>query len=634
MWRRSDYRSATLGWLAIAFVCMLGASSSALAIDPPSVNANHSSPSRATNWSFDFSATFDPLATTTGYEGGIVGVLPDDGPISPPFAANALGDGTYTFRVRAVQQGLLDPEPVRSDFSTVTFRVDTTPPNPPTATLVPASPNGTNGWYTSATVRWSCSDPSGASCPAQTISVAKRATVVSQVAVDGVGNVSAPGFSPAFNFDNGASQPAISSPSNGARVAGEPTFTWARITDPTSGNNRFEVYAHWAGVGDQLIASTPGTATATKRNVRTAPLPEGTLITWFVKFFDNAGNFRVAAPRTFTILPTPPSGIATITGGPAGPTRVNTPTFTWTGDQPAFSWDVTQAGAATTTQSGKGAARQVTLKALADGDYTFRVSQVTALNAEGPEVTQAFTVDTVRPAAPVITARPAAPTSVPAGFAWTTEAGAYSRWQVVGAGGAVVKGPSDSVAAAVNVGALASGAYTFRVAQVDPAGNVSDTTSEAFTVQLPAGTPAGGAPAAKRPVIALPKQNAGRLRPRAGRIIATLRPMFRWTKGPRGTTLYNLQIFQVTKREAGKAPTIVKVHTAFPRGTTYKLPRKVRAGQCYVWRVWPYAGSSFTPKPLGISNFCVASAKVLKRNIARAKARQRARHQAGGARVG
>jgi hypothetical protein len=111
--------------------------------------------------------------------------------------------------------------------------------------------------------------------------------------------------------------------------------------------------------------------------------------------------------------------------------------------------------------------------------------------------------------------------------------------------------------------------------------------------------------------------------------------MFRWQRGPRGTTLYNLQIFRVTKRDSGRAPTIVKVHSAFPRGTSYKLRAKVAAGQCYVWRVWPYAGTAFTPKPLGISNFCVASSAVLRKNVARVKARQRAKqHQATGARVG
>lgn len=487
-----------------------------------------------------------------------------------------------------------------------------------------------NGWYRSLTIDWSCADPSGAVCADQVITVARAGAVARQVATDGAGNVSAEAVTAAFNFDNGAFQPAISSPSNAARVAGEPTYKWVKITDPTSGNDHFEVWARWSNGADQKIATAAGNATQVTRNVRTAPLPEAVSIRWFVRFYDKAGNFRDSAARTFTIDPTPPSAAPTITGGPVGPTRVTTPTFTWAGTEPSFSWDVTRAGETTPGQSGKGAAKQATLNALSDGDYAFRVSQVTALGAEGPEVTQAFTVNTAPPAPPVITARPAAPTAVPAGFAWATETGAFSRWQVLGAGGGAVKGPSDSLTASVNVGALPSGAYTFSVSQIDAAGNVSAPVSEGFTVQLPPGVVV--APT-KLTVVPLPRENAARLTPRASSRVASIRPVLRWKKGPSGTTLYNVQIFRVTKKQLGRAATIKKIHSAFPRATRYRSPKRLAAGQCYVWRVWPYTGSAFTPKPLGISNFCIVSAKVLKRNIARAKA-QRARAQSSGARVG
>ena len=64
--------------------------------------------------------------------------------------------------------------------------------------------------------------------------------------------------------------------------------------------------------------------------------------------------------------------------------------------------------------------------------------------------------------------------------------------------------------------------------------------------------------------------------------------------------------------------------TAFPRKRTFALPAaKVKPSACYVWRIWPYRGDKFAPKPLGISNFCVAKASVLKA-AARAKARANA----------
>ena len=55
----------------------------------------------------------------------------------------------------------------------------------------------------------------------------------------------------------------------------------------------------------------------------------------------------------------------------------------------------------------------------------------------------------------------------------------------------------------------------------------------------------------------------------------------------------------------------------------------MRPGTCYVWRVWPYTGTTFTPKPLGISNFCVAKASVLKKKAAQAAARRKAAQRRG-----
>ena len=612
---------------------VLVAPSTALAIAPPSVGVSPSSPSQAADWTFTFSATPDPLNTLVGFEGGLTASATGEptAPVSPPFAANGLAEGVHYFRVRAVQQDPLAGTTTTSGYATATIRVDRTPPARPTAVFVPSRPNGTNGWYRSLTIDWSCSDPSGAVCPDQVITTARRGGVARQVATDGAGNVSPSGVTPAFDFDNGAPLPAIASPSNAARVAGEPVFRWSRLTDPTSGNNRFEVYARWSGVSDQLIARAGGSAVQVERNVRTSPLPEAVSIRWFVRFVDNAGNTRDSAARTFTIDPTPPSAAPDITGGPSGPTRSTTPTFTWSGTEPRFSWDVTPVGGSEPAQEGAGAAKQVTLAALPDGEYTFRVSQVTALGAQGPEATQGFSVDTVAPPAPAITGRPANPTGTPAAFAWTTETGAFSRWQVSNAAGGVVRGPSDTPATSVGVGPLPSGGYTFSVWQVDPAGNVSPPASEGFSVQLPPGVVVA---TPRRRAAPLPRLNAGRLTPSAGRVVASVRPIFRWKKGPAGTTLYNVQVFRVVKKRAGRAATIRKIHSGFPRSTRYRSPKKLVPGQCYVWRVWPYTGSSFTDEPLGISNFCVVSAKTIRRNVAKAKTRQKARAQAAGARVG
>jgi hypothetical protein len=155
-----------------------------------------------------------------------------------------------------------------------------------------------------------------------------------------------------------------------------------------------------------------------------------------------------------------------------------------------------------------------------------------------------------------------------------------------------------------------AGAYSFRVWQIDPAGNISAVTSEPFAV-------AGASAAAQRPAARsapLPRLNAGKLFPKAGTVVKTRRPVLRWKAGRKGTTLYNLQLFRVISRPPGKASIVRKVFTAFPRKASFRLPAtKVLAGSCYVWRVWPYLGTKFAPKPLGISNFCVAKASVLRK---------------------
>jgi hypothetical protein len=329
-----------------------------------------------------------------------------------------------------------------------------------------------------------------------------------------------------------------------------------------------------------------------------------------VRTIDNAGNAGggVTQSRTFTIDSTVPKAPA-ITGGPSGPTNTQAPIFTWTGDQPTFTWAVSVSGTETSVQSGSGAGKSASLQPLPDGDYTFRVAQVTAFGAEGAEVTRPFVVDTVPPAAPVITVRPAFPTTTATPvFAWTLEPGAHSRWRVIGSGGAAVQS-SETPLSSVTLGPLGGGAYGFSVEQIDAAGNRSPATSDPFSIT---GAPL---PAGRTSIIAaLPKQNAARLRPKAGRTLPTLTPVLRWPKGPTGTTLYNLQIFRVVRRQANSPLVLRKVHSAFPRGTQFQAPkRQLKPSTCYVWRVWPFVGNHFTRAPLGISNFCTASAEKLRR---------------------
>jgi hypothetical protein len=551
------------------------------------------------------------------------GTLVGGGPVS--LAGFPEGGGTLT----------AFPTENPADAASVAFTKDVTPPAVSLALTGTASPSG---WYRSPlTITPTCTDlaPIVAGCTAIPWTTDGANRTATPTATDAAGNVGT--NSVTFNYDNTlplASDGLPSQPAPAALVAAEPQFSWTPGVDAVSGVDRYQlqfrnvtegtgyetiaVVNHTGGVGDYSARRDPA--------LRAAPLPQQDQLQWRVVTIDKAGNARDSAPRGLTIDSSiPPAPV--ITGGPSTPIRFTSPTFSWTGTQETYLWDLTIPGREAPVRSGGGLAKEVTLQSLADGPYTFRVSQVTPFGQPSAQATRAFVVDTTPPAAPEITVRPPFPASCIITFGWSVEPGAFSRWQIVGAGGAAVIGPSDTPLNSVSIANLADGAYSFQVLQVDSAGNASASTSEPFTVTTPLAP--GQSPSTSprvQPEFLLPTQNAFRLRPKAGKTLPTRRPVLKWRKGPRGTRLYNVQIFKVVKKRHGAAPTVKKVYSGFPRKRQLRAPKsKMQPGTCYVWRVWPYTGTRFTPKPLGISNFCVAKASVLKKKAAQAAARKAAR---------
>ncbi len=436
------------------------------------------------------------------YEGGLQGEGDTDFGIAFAAGRGLPSQGTYVFRVRAVQRDLLGVLPDQAGpYGTYTLVVDHTPPTI-SASLSPRTPNGNNGWYRSLAVEWTCADTGGAgisSCQArETVAQQGRNQQRTGQATDAAGNASSAN-SPMFSFDAFAPPTGLMrSPSPGATVASEPTFVWAPSSgDATSGLDRYEVHVRIGGTYRVVArrAHIPGVAqySATRDpGVWSQPFPQDTELRWYIRTVDNAGNGGggTSESRAFRIDSTVP-GPPTITGGPSGPTNVAGPTFTWNGSQPSFAWDVSVAGTETSIVQGSGPQKQASLPALPDGDYTFAVSQVTGPGARGAEATRSFQVNTVAPAAPVITRRPPFPTSTATpSFSWTTEPGAYSRWRVIAAGGATLQS-SDTPLTSTTVGPLGNGAYNFRVTQVDAAGNESAPALEPFSISGVSGPPAG-----------------------------------------------------------------------------------------------------------------------------------------------
>jgi hypothetical protein len=203
----------------------------------------------------------------------------------------------------------------------------------------------------------------------------------------------------------------------------------------------------------------------------------------------------------------------------------------------------------------------------------------------------------VGPAAPVITARPPGPTTSPFPvFGWSPGApGSTFTWQVLTAG--VVVGEGDVLEPEVQVGPLDPGTYAFQVRESDEAGNAGPFSApDPFTVA------AGAVRAPRLRGRARPRtSNSDALQPRAGSRVTTRRPRLRWEPQP-DTRLYNVQVFRL------RAGRIAEVVSAFPRRARMRVPGgRLRSGERYAWRVWPYRAEegSYTPRPLGVSFFDV-----------------------------
>jgi hypothetical protein len=170
------------------------------------------------------------------------------------------------------------------------------------------------------------------------------------------------------------------------------------------------------------------------------------------------------------------------------------------------------------------------------------------------------------------------------------------------------------VATGAPVDTSRAGPASFAVRATDDAGNeaisvVGYEIRPATTVAIAGGAPpAGDAPApialtpppagtagAPRPVTI----DARRLRPRAGAVLTSRRPVLRWP-APHGVGVYNVQIFRL------RATSVTKVLSAFPRLNRMRVPpRRLAYGHRYVWRVWPYLERGYPKRPLGLSFFDV-----------------------------
>lgn len=388
---------------------------------------------------------------------------------------------------------------------------------------------------------------------------------------------------------------SASTPSGGIVDTRQPLFTWTGLLTSPPGTT-YEVTVVTDNIG--VVATAPLTDASAASAI---PLPDDRPITWYVRARRPGRSDVVTGRRTFTVatIPAPPAVVA----GPAPAVSTRTPTFSWAGTRLTSSWTLSDAaGAVVQAGAAPSASGQVTLASLADGAYTFDVRQRGLQPVDGQPATVPFTVDTAAPAMVGVALSRSSTTRSPQASFDGLEPGASATWRVIGVGGSVLLGPAGPTRGPVQVDALPAGAYVFEARQTDAAGNAGAWAARPFAVDPEPPAPVQRVSAAGG---RLPRLNAGRLRPAAGRTISTRRPLLSWKRQPGHAIprLYNVQVFRVAR--TGTA--LTKVFSSFPRGKRLRIPRRaaLTPGACYVWRVWPYSGRRYTKNPLGVSHFCV-----------------------------
>ncbi len=390
-----------------------------------------------------------------------------------------LADGDWTFKVRATDTAGNTGEAVSHDFTIDTAGPDTVLEDTPKTRGNDTTPSftwsstatdvasyeclldgpGTEGTWTACTSGDSLGDLADGEWTFQV-----RAT-------DTLGNTGTPA---SYDFTIDTDAPATTFTTTAEALSNDttPTFAW------TSEATDVESY--------ECQLSRPGSSEPSPWETCTSGDPLTDLAdgdwTFKVRATDTAGNTGEAVSHDFTIDTAGPDTVLEDTPKTRG--NDTTPSFTWS----STATDVASyeclldgpgtEGTWTACTSGD------SLGDLADGEWTFQVRATDTLGNTGTPASYDFTIDTDRPAAPVLTSTPRAlGNDTTPSFTWTSDVADLDHFEcLVGAAGARSGSPTACDAAGLTSTSLADGAYTFSVVAIDKAGNASAAASYDFTV--------------------------------------------------------------------------------------------------------------------------------------------------------
>ncbi|HEY3069863.1 MAG TPA: Ig-like domain-containing protein [Gaiellaceae bacterium] len=188
--------------------------------------------------------------------------------------------------------------------------------------------------------------------------------------------------------------------------------------------------------------------------------------TFQVRQTDAAGNTGPAASYTWTVDATLPAA-PTITAHPSNPTSSASASFSFTGEAGATFACQLDGGGFSSCTSAK------SYSGLVEGSHTFQVHQTDTAGNTGPAASYTWTIDITLPDTAIDTSPPD-PSSPDVSFTFSSsEGGSSFECSLDGSAFSACTSPQAYTG-------LASGAHTFAVRAIDPAGNV-DSTPASFS---------------------------------------------------------------------------------------------------------------------------------------------------------
>ena len=356
---------------------------------PPEVeiDSGPGEPTTETTADFVFSSPDEDVYRFSCQLSGPGDSLWTDTPCNSPRTYTGLGDGAYSFEVRAEDTtGNLGPTATRS-FTVDTeadTQIDVGPSgltNDPTPTFSFSSEEGA-----SFECRLDDGAYSACSSPHTTNPLADGAHSFEVRATDALGNTDPSAASRSFTVDTEA--PA--EPGFTATVPASPANDNTPLIKGSAGEGTVRIYAGADCSGP--VAGEGGAAGFADPGIEVS-VPDDSTTEFHATATDAAGNSSGCSADSISYIEDSTAPETTIESGPSGPTNDPTPTFEFTADEPGSTFECRLDDGA---YSACGSPH--TTNPLADGAHSFEVRATDALgNTDPSAASRSFTVDTAPP---------------------------------------------------------------------------------------------------------------------------------------------------------------------------------------------------------------------------------------------